>query len=671
MDIQNELEQLRQQIRDCDHAYYVEDDPILADADYDRLLQRLRTLEAEYPHLVTQDSPSQRVAGQPSGAFASVSHLTPMLSLDNVFSAEEMDDFLRRAKERLALPVTAELELVAEPKLDGIAVSLVYEQGVLVRAATRGDGETGENITANVRTLKSVPLRLRGDNWPAVLEVRGEIVMPKASFESMNALAMAKGEKVFVNPRNAAAGSLRQLDPSVTAKRALVCYCYSLGYAQPEVSVTTQAQALSLLKSWGFKINELIEVVSGAEGVAAYYQKMLNQREHLGYEIDGLVFKVNRRDWQQALGFISRAPRWATAYKFPAQEATTTVLQVEFQVGRTGALTPVARLQPVFVGGVTVANATLHNIDEIARLDLHEGDRVIIRRAGDVIPQIVKVVSAERPVQAKPVQLPSHCPVCAAEVEREPEQAAIRCSAGISCPAQRKEAVRHFASRKAMDIEGLGEKLIEQLVDLEWVKSPADLYALQKAQLMALERMGAKSAQNLLLAIEASKDTTLARFIYALGIREVGETTARTLVQALGSLEALMQASEEELMQIKDIGPVVAKHLAVFFRQEDNLSVIRRLQEAGVRWADVAVSQEAQPLTGQTVVLTGTFTSMTRDEAKQRLESLGAKVAGSVSAKTSWVVAGPGAGSKLAKAEALGVEVRDEQALLELLAQWQ
>lgn len=662
MGVAEQLAALREAIRQHNHRYYVLDDPAVSDSEYDRLMQQLRALENAHPHLITADSPSQRVGGVALTAFSSVRHAEPMLSLDNAFSEQDLADFDRRVRERLG-DSTAEIDYACEPKLDGIAVSLRFEHGLLVQAATRGDGESGEDITANVRTIASVPLRLMGNGHPPVLEVRGEVFMPHAGFEALNARAREQGEKTFVNPRNAAAGSLRQLDASLTARRPLTWFAYGLGRVESWLKPDRHTDVLAALKAWGLPVNPLTERVQGLAGCQQYYRKLQQQRSSLGYDIDGIVFKVDRLDWQQQLGFTARAPRWAVAHKFPAQEEMTVLRAVEFQVGRTGAITPVARLEPVFVGGVTVSNATLHNLDEIRRLDVRVGDTVIVRRAGDVIPQIVSVVQERRPVDAAVVELPLACPVCDSAIERVEGQVVARCTGGLVCAAQRKEALRHFASRKAMDIEGLGEKLIDQLVDAGLLQSLPDIYRLQQVQLAALERMGEKSAENLLAAIEASKQTTLARFLYALGIREVGEATAKALVRAFGDLDALLAADIDRLQAVPDVGPVVAEHLHAFLHNPANVQVIHDLQAAGLHWPVETVAQSL-PWAGKTFVLTGTLDSLTRDEAKERLEALGAKVAGSVSAKTHVVVAGREAGSKLAKAEALGIPVWDEAALL-------
>ncbi|TNE76066.1 MAG: NAD-dependent DNA ligase LigA [Gammaproteobacteria bacterium] len=668
--LREEAAALRQQLHDHNYRYYVLDDPSVPDAEYDRLLRRLQQLESDYPSLKTPDSPTQRVGAPPLAAFEPVSHEVPMLSLDNAFSDDELADFNRRVMERLKRdePVS----YVCEPKLDGVAVSLLYENGVLVRGATRGDGSTGENITENVRTIKSIPLRLQLKNPPASLEVRGEIYMPKAGFEKLNDDARAAGQKLFVNPRNAAAGSLRQLDSRITASRPLEMAVYSLGLAEGVALPATHMETLTTLRDWGFLVNPYIELAKDLDACLAYYRKMAEIRPQLPCDIDGIVYKVNDLGLQRRLGFVARAPRWAIARKFPAQEEMTRLLDVEFQVGRTGAVTPVARLEPVFVGGVTVSNATLHNRDEVERLGLKIGDAVIIRRAGDVIPQIVKVVEERRPDDVRDIIFPDHCPVCGSPVERVAGEAVARCSGGLICAAQRKQAIKHFASRKAMDIDGLGDKLVEQLVDQGLVHSVADLYCLTQAQLAGLERMAEKSAANLLAALEKSKQTTLARFLYALGIREVGEATARSLAQHFGTFQALSAADTETLQEVPDVGPVVAHFVWEFFQQSQNLVIVEALQRVGVAWPDVATADEStQPLAGQTWVLTGTLESMGRSEAKEKLQQLGAKVAGSVSANSSCVVAGPGAGSKLAKAQQLGVEVIDEAALLELLQRHQ
>lgn len=654
----NRVQALRQAINEHNYRYYVLDDPQVPDAEYDRLFRELQDLEAEHPELVTEDSPTRRVGVNAETSFEEVVHRIPMLSLDNAFSDEELQDFDRRVRDRLK---TEELiEYVCEPKLDGLAVSLHYEQGVLTRAATRGDGYAGEDITANIRTIPSVPLKLRGDQVPDLVEVRGEVYMPKAGFEALNRSLTNKGEKAFVNPRNAAAGSLRQKKPSVTARRPLEMCAYSAAVTDDALLPATHWDTLQQVREWGFRINPEMRKAQGVEACLQAYQTLMAKRPELPYEIDGIVFKVNSLKLQRTLGFVSRAPRWAIAHKFPAQEELTVIEDVEFQVGRTGAVTPVARLKPVFVGGVTVSNATLHNMDEIQRLDARIGDTVFIRRAGDVIPQIVKVVTEKRPPNARKVELPARCPVCDSDVIQIEGEAVARCSGGLFCPAQRKEAIRHYASRKALDIEGLGDKWIDILVDRDMVKTVADLYRLSKADLTGLERMGEKSASNLLGAIDKSSNPVLWRFVYALGIREVGEATAKALASYFGTLEAMAEADEETLQQVPDVGPIVAGHIRSFFDQPHNQEILEALRSAGVQWQTEEITAQARPLQGETWVLTGTLSTMTRDEAKAQLEQLGAKVAGSVSRKTTCVVAGEAAGSKLAKAESLGVRVLDE-----------
>lgn len=660
------LNQLRVQLHRCNYEYYVLDAPTLPDAEYDRLFRELIELESEHPEWRTDDSPSQRVGAEPLSAFNTVRHETPMLSLDNAFSDQDMRDFDRRVRQRLSEGTA--FAYACEPKLDGIAVSLLYVDGVLVRGATRGDGRSGEDITHNVRTVASVPLKLQGEGWPGELEVRGEIYMTKAGFERLNAEARENGTKTFVNPRNAAAGSLRQLDSRLTAKRPLEMCCYGIAGDTELRQFDSHAEGLEKLAEWGFLINPEMAVVEDIEGCLDYHQTLLSKRDQLPYDIDGVVFKVNALDLQDQLGFVSRAPRWAIAYKFPAQEEVTTLRDVEFQVGRTGAVTPVAKLEPVFVGGVTVSNATLHNLDEIQRLGVCIGDQVVVRRAGDVIPQIVQVVADRRPPSAIAIVAPSRCPVCDSELERAPGEAVLRCTGGLICGAQRKEGIKHFASRKAMDIDGLGDKLVDQLVERELIHSAADLFVLDADTLASLERMGQKSAENLVAALDKSRKTTLPRFLYALGIREVGEATARNLAQHFSTLEALMSADVESLESVEDVGPIVASHIHGFFASDHNREIIRQLQTRGVHWPEVSPQQGgAQPLAGQTWVLTGNLESMTRNEAKERLQALGAKVAGSVSAKTDCVAAGSNAGSKLTKAQSLGVKVIDEEALLAVL----
>jgi DNA ligase (NAD+) len=666
--VRAEYEQLKDELNQHNHSYYVLDEPTIPDSEYDRSMRRLQEIEQQYPELLSDDSPSQRVGGAPLPSFSQVSHAVPMLSLDNAFSDEELEAFDRRISDRLNYKTDQQIDYVCEPKLDGVAVSLLYRDRLLVRGATRGDGKVGEDITANVRTINSIPLKLSGAGIPELLEVRGEIYLPRSGFDKINAVAMAKGDKPFVNPRNAAAGSLRQLDSKITASRPLEMCAYSVGQFQGGETPDSHLNMLKALGGWGFKINTYVEVVQGIAACEAYYERMQERRDQLPYDIDGIVYKVNDLSLQQRLGFVAKAPRWAIARKFPAQEEMTQLLDVEFQVGRTGALTPVARLAPVFVGGVTVSNATLHNGDEIARLGLCIGDTVIIRRAGDVIPKVAAVVLDRRPADAKPILFPENCPVCQSPVRRIEGEAVARCSGGLFCGAQSKEAIKHFASRKAMDIDGLGDKLVELLVDRGLIYSPADLYELTAAKIADLDRMGEKSAQNLIDAIAASRQTTLGKFLFALGIREVGEATGQTLARNFGSLEAIIEADQDALLEVDDIGPVVAYYIRDFFRNPDNLSIINALRESGVSWDDIDISaQDSQPLKGQTWVLTGGMEIMSRAEAKDRLQELGAKVAGSVSAKTSQVVAGPGAGSKLTKAQSLDIPVLDEQQFLAFL----
>lgn len=666
---QDRVRELRDTLNEYNYHYYVLDEPKVPDAEYDRLFRELQALENEHPELVTDDSPTRRVGATGETSFEEVVHRLPMLSLDNAFDEQEMRDFDRRVRERLGSEDS--IEYVCEPKLDGLAVSLHYEQGVLTRAATRGDGYSGEDITANVRTIPSVPLRLRGEGYPDLVEIRGEVYMPRAGFEKLNRDLADRGEKTFVNPRNAAAGSLRQKKPSVTARRPLEMCAYSVAVEDENQLPGTQWDGLMKVRDWGFRINPEMRRARGVEECLEAYQQLMDKRDSLSYEIDGIVFKVNDLQLQQRLGFVSRAPRWAIAYKFPAQEELTVIEDVEFQVGRTGAVTPVARLKPVFVGGVTVSNATLHNMDEIARLDAHIGDTVFVRRAGDVIPQVVKVVPEKRPANARAVELPAHCPECGSDVIQLPGEVVARCSGGLFCPAQRKEAIRHYASRKALDIEGLGEKWIDILVSRDMVRTVADIYHLKVSDLTGLERMGEKSASNLVSAIDASRHPALWRFLYALGIREVGEATAKSLAGHFGTLEAIAEADEEALQEVDDVGPVVAGHIHSFFRQPHNQEIIEALKAAGVQWQSESVDASQKPLKGQTWVLTGALSEMTRDEAKAELEQLGAKVAGSVSKKTHCVVAGEAAGSKYRKAVDLGVEILDEEGFVAFLKEHQ
>lgn len=667
----DELNLLKEQIRHHNYRYHVLDDPEIPDAEYDRLMRRLQSIEKQHPELISDDSPTQRVGDEPISAFGNVQHQVPMLSLDNAFSADELREFHRRVIERLELEdATEQLVYAAEPKLDGAAVSLLYEDGMLVRGATRGDGSTGEDITHNVRTIDSVPLKLIGNGYPKTLEVRGEVFMPKAGFDAYNDKARKAGEKTFVNPRNAAAGSLRQLDPKLTAERPLDIYIYSVGRIDGGTLPDTHSATLDRLQDWGLKTCPERRVVEGVDGCLSFYETVGGKRDSLPYEIDGVVYKVDNLLQQRELGFVSRAPRWAIAHKFPAQEELTTVEGIEFQVGRTGAVTPVARLKPVFVGGVTVSNATLHNIDELNRKDVRVGDTVTIRRAGDVIPEVVGVIASRRPKGTRRVQLPEKCPVCGSNVAREDGEAVARCTGGLYCSAQRAEALKHFVSRKAMDVDGLGSKLIEQLVAIGRVQTPADIFQLTEDELAEMERMGSKSAQNLVASIDASRSTTLTRFLYALGIREVGEATAASLASHFGKLDGIVAASEEDLIGVQDVGPIVASRIRSFFNESHNQEVINRLIELGVTWveSDPQRNPAEGPLSGKTFVLTGSLSEMTRDEAKQEIQALGGKVTGSVSKKTDFVVYGEKPGSKLEKAQKLEVETLDEAALKKLLA---
>lgn len=675
-------------IREANHRYYVLDDPQLADADYDGLMRELEALEAEHPQLATPDSPTRRVGDTPSSKFAPVAHVVPMLSLANAFTDDEVREFVARIEKETGDAAPA---FSVEPKLDGLAISLRYEDGVFVRGATRGDGATGEDVTANLRTVKSIPLRLFGDA-PAVLEVRGEVVMPKAAFDRYNAWALENGQKVLANPRNGAAGSLRQLDPRITAQRPLAFFAYALGQVEGAMLPPTHSGVLAWLRDLGFPVSAEVAVAHGVEGLLAYYRRIGERRDALPYDIDGVVYKLDRFDQQRAMGFVSRAPRWAIAHKFPAQEASTTVESIEVNVGRTGAVTPWVLMKPVHVGGVTVTRATLHNADQVARLDVRVGDTVIVRRAGDVIPEVVRVVEGERPLDARgeplhpPYELPTVCPVCGSAIERGEGEVVARCSGGLFCPAQRVQALFHFAGRRTMDIEGLGERFAEALVEFGYIETVADLYRLTVDDFLDMKRraderdgtipatvkagkVADKWAHNLVNAIAASRSTTLERLLFALGIKDVGESTAKTLARHFGALDPLMAADETTLREVPDVGPVVAAHIAHFFAQPHNREVIAALRERGVHWPEGAPQRAAEgPLAGKTVVLTGGLSAMGRDEAGARLEALGAKVSGSVSKKTSVVVAGEAAGSKLAKAQELGVEIWDEAALLAFLA---
>jgi DNA ligase (NAD+) len=664
-DLKARAEQLRALLHHYNYRYHALDDPEVPDAEYDRLMVELRKLEAEHPELSTRDSPTQRVGAAPLAAFGTVRHRLPMLSLDNAFSDEEVRDFDRRVRERLGESVTV-IRYSAEPKLDGLAVSARYEQGVFVQGATRGDGETGEDITANLRTIAALPLKLRGE-VPGALEVRGEVFLPIAQFQRTNEEAIAQGEKPYVNPRNAAAGALRQLDPSKTAARKLDMFVYGMGLVEGGALPASHSEVLKQLRTWGFKICPQSKVVEAAEGCLEYYREIGAARAKLPYQIDGVVYKVDDLDLQRRLGFVSRAPRWAIAHKFPAEEALSIVRGIEFQVGRTGALTPVARLEPTFVGGVTVSNATLHNMDELTRKDVRVGDTVVIRRAGDVIPEVARVVFERRPDGTALIELPSRCPVCNSPVVRELDQAVARCTGGRTCAAQRREELKHFASRRALDIQGLGDKLVEQLVERDWVKSPADLFALSSEQLAELERMGEKSAQKLAKAISDARQTTLPRFLYALGIRDVGEATAQALALFFRELPALRAASADEVQRVPDVGPVVAGQVASYFGDAENARIVDRLLATGVGWPTPSAAPVDGELRDKTFVLTGTLKSMTREAAGEAIVALGGKVSGSVSKKTSFLVAGEEAGSKLAKAEQLGVKVLDEAQFLALI----
>lgn len=667
---EQKLTELRTTLRHHEYLYHVMDTPEIPDAEYDRLMRELRELEAQHPELITPDSPTQRVGAAPLASFSQIRHEVPMLSLDNVFDEESFLAFNKRVQDRLKN--SDDLTYCCELKLDGLAVSILYENGLLVQAATRGDGTSGEDITSNVRTIRAIPLKLRGDNIPQRLEVRGEVFLPQAGFEKINEEARRTGGKVFANPRNAAAGSLRQLDPRITAKRPLTFFCYGVGVLEGGELPASHSARLQQFKFWGLPVSERVKLCHTPEEVLTYYRKVEEDRPNLGFDIDGVVIKVDSLALQEQLGFVARAPRWAVAFKFPAQEQMTFVRDVEFQVGRTGAITPVARLEPVHVAGVLVSNATLHNADEIERLGLRIGDKVVIRRAGDVIPQVVNVVLSERPEETREIVFPTHCPVCHSDVERVEGEVVTRCTGGLICGAQRKESLKHFVSRRALDVDGMGDKIIDQLVEKEYVHTPADLFQLTPGKLTGLDRMGPKSAQNIVDALDKSKETTFARFLYALGIREVGEATAAGLAAHFGTIEALEQASIDDLQKVPDVGIVVATHVRNFFAEESNREVIAQLRKEGVRWpAPVVVNAEEidSPFAGKTIVLTGSLSQLSRDDAKAQLVALGAKVAGSVSKKTDLVIAGEAAGSKLAKAQELGIAVIDEDEMLRLLGE--
>ncbi|MEI6896147.1 MAG: NAD-dependent DNA ligase LigA [Psychromonas sp.] len=665
MSINHDIQQLSMQLENYNYQYYVLDDPSVPDAEYDKIFQQLVLLEQQNPHLLSANSPTQKVGGLALSKFEQVTHQLPMLSLDNVFNEQALKDFMARAQDK---STGDQITFCIEPKLDGLAASIIYENGLLIQAATRGDGQTGENVTENVKTIKNLPLKLRGDNIPALLEVRGEVFMLKAGFDKLNKKLTDAGEKAFVNPRNAAAGSLRQLDSKVAASRPLAFYCYAVGVFDGQLP-DSQFARIEQLKVWGLPVSEEVKQVTGEQACLDYYQAIEKKRPHLSYEIDGVVYKVDDINLQQTLGFVARAPRWATAYKFPAEEAVTVVENVEFQVGRTGAITPVAKLKPVFVGGVTVSNATLHNKDEIKRLGILIGDAVVVRRAGDVIPQVARVILEKRPrLTTTEIVFPKVCPVCESQLERIEGEATIRCTGGLYCGAQRKEAIKHFASRKALDIDGLGNKLVELLVDHNLIDSPAQLFSLSADKLSSLPRMGDVSAKKLINSLQLSKKTTLARFLYSLGIREVGEATANNLANHYKHIDVLKSASVENLQSVSDVGEIVAKHIYYFFRQAHNIEVLNQLVEAGIHWPEIKqLEQDELTLAGQIFVITGSFTHLSRSDIKLALQNLGAKVAGSVSKKTSAVIAGEAAGSKLSKAQDLGIEIMDEDALIKLL----
>lgn len=668
-DLLERIDTLTEQLNYHSNQYYVLDNPEIPDAEYDRLFRELQTIEENHPELKKIDSPTQRVGGKALDAFTQVAHKIPMLSLGNVFNEQELNDFYKRVQDRLKSEDT--IEFTAEPKLDGLALSLIYENGILIQAATRGDGSVGENVTENARTIRNVPLHLKGDGIPSLLEVRGEVFMSKAVFEKINDRARKKGEKTFVNTRNAAAGSLRQLDSKIAASRQLTMYCYAVGVVEGFATLDMHSEMLEQLGRWGLPLCPDVEVVNAASGCQAYYEVIAKKRDQLSYDIDGVVYKVNDLELQKKLGFVARSPRWATAHKFPAQEEMTTVNAIEFQVGRTGAITPVARLEPVFVGGVTVSNATLHNMDEIRRMDVRVGDSVIVHRAGDVIPKVVSVVPGKRKDNSAEVEIPKVCPVCGSDVIQEEDEAVARCSGGLYCHAQRKEGIKHFASRRAMDIDGLGDKLVEQLVDANLIDHIDDLYQLKDKveAISAMERMGQKSVDNLISSLEKSKSTTLARFIFSLGIREVGEVTAASLANYFTDINSLIKADEETLVAIDDVGPIVASRVVTFFKQAHNIEVVEKLLDAGINWPVIEKKDESElKLAGLTFVVTGTLSTMGRNDAKQKLIDLGAKVVGSVSKNTNYVVVGENAGSKAVKAEQLDIEMLTEAAFIKLIA---
>lgn len=664
--IHRRIEELRKDINFHSNRYYQLDDPLISDSEFDALMTELQSLEAQHPELYSPDSPTQRVGATPVKAFTEIRHQETMLSLENAYNENDVAAFLQRLLQRLQ---SVSLQFLVEPKIDGLAVSLLYKDGLLIHGATRGDGQTGEDITNNIRTIRDIPLHLSGEGWPREMEVRGEVFMSKKGFNELNSRALERKEKVFANPRNAAAGSLRQLDPKITAARPLRFYCYGYGAIQKDSLPSTQSELMEKFRNWGLPINEEIRVVQGMDGCLEYYRYLQDLRPQLHYEIDGVVYKVDHLSDRTILGTVARAPRWAIAHKFPAQEATTRVSAIEIQVGRTGALTPVARLEPVSVGGVTVTNATLHNADELARKDIRVGDMVIVRRAGDVIPEVVKSLPDLRSEDLTTFQMPDSCPVCGSEVIQTPGEKISRCSGGLFCAAQRKEAIKHFASRKAMNIDGLGDKLIDQIVERKWVTTVADLYKLTEQQWSQLERMGQKSAENLIAALVKSKNTTLPRFLFSLGIREVGEATAQTISSHFRQLKALELANEEQLQNIPDIGPTVAHNIFTFFRQAHNQEVIQELLDMGIRWNPIEEQTPAEglPLSGKSFVMTGTLSSMTREEAKSQIQKLGGKVSGSLSKSTDFLIAGDEPGSKLKKANELGITILDESQFLENL----
>lgn len=660
------MQDLKQTLQRYDYAYYVLDDPIVPDNEYDRLFRQLQELEAQYPHLCETDSPTQRVGGEPLKSFKQSRHQSPMLSLGNAFEQNELDHFDRRVREGLG--IKDEVDYACEPKLDGLALNLTYQDGILIQAATRGDGYIGEDVTKNVKTIKTIPLRLHGNDYPSYVEVRGEAYMPHQAFMKLNDNMRKQDLKTFANPRNAAAGSLRQLDSKITAQRELGFFAYDIGYQSESLAIQTHQQTLEILQQWGLLPVPLTNVVQGVSGCLAYYHSILQKREDLRYDIDGVVYKVNRTDFQQQLGFVARAPRWAIAHKFPAEEAMTQINNVVFQVGRTGALTPVAQLEPVNVGGAQVSHATLHNMDEIKRKAIYIGDYVIIRRAGDVIPEVVKPIEDKRPRYVQSIELPEHCPQCGSHVLAIEGEAVARCSGGLYCPAQRKAAIQHFASKKAMNIEGLGEQLVNQLIDQGWVRHVDDLYRLTADQLQQLERMGPKSSHNLVSALEASKRTTLPRFLYALGIRGVGEVVAKKVALHFTTLEAIQKACEEQLQTIDDIGPVVARYIVDFFNESHNQTVINALLEQGVDWPNMTYhTNRDSALAGKTIVITGSLDKMTRDEAKEALEMQGAKVTSQISTHTDYLLIGHNPGAKYTKAQQLGVTIINEDQLQDWL----